>query len=166
MCIVLLSSRVFHSRTPLYFKSILGEAAERRRHVVRTQRAAHGPSFAYSRPVHSFHTRRDRVASSTPCRLHGATTQRAPPLGPGRALALPCGWNNAGHGAAKDRGHLQQRLPGPHRARAAGAAGAATGERLIDFKNWSFIELLRLLRCRQLRCSPVPGFRSLHCFSA
>ena len=29
-----------------------------------------GPSFAYSLPVHSFHTRRDRVASLRPCRLH------------------------------------------------------------------------------------------------
>ena len=55
-----------------------------------------GPSFAYSLPVHSFHTRRDRVASLTTCRLHGAAIQRASPLGPGRALTLPCGWNNAG----------------------------------------------------------------------
>ena len=54
-----------------------------------------GPSFAYSLPVHSFHTRRDRVASSTTCRLHGAAIQIASPLGPGRALTLPCGWNNA-----------------------------------------------------------------------
>ena len=50
-----------------------------------------GPSFAYSLPVHSFHTRRDRVASLTTCRLHGAAIQRASPLGPGRALTLPCG---------------------------------------------------------------------------
>ena len=56
-----------------------------------------GPSFAYSLPVHPVHTRRDRVASLPPCRLHGAAIQRAPPLGPGRALTLPCGWNNAGH---------------------------------------------------------------------
>ena len=55
-----------------------------------------GPSFAYSLPVHSFHTRRDRVASLTTCRLHGAATQRASPLGSGRTLTLPCGWNNAG----------------------------------------------------------------------
>ena len=55
-----------------------------------------GPSFAYSLPVHSFHTRRDRVASLTTSRLHGAAIQRASPLGPGRALTLPCGWNNAG----------------------------------------------------------------------
>ena len=55
-----------------------------------------GPSFAYSLPVHSFHTRRDRVASLTTCRSHGAAIQRASPLGPGRALTLPCGWNNAG----------------------------------------------------------------------
>ena len=27
---------------------------------------------------------------------HGAAIQRASPLGPGRALTLPCGWNNAG----------------------------------------------------------------------
>ena len=62
--------------------------------------AAHGrrpgPSFAYSLPVHAFHTRRDRVASLTACQLHGAAIQRASPLGPGRALTLPCGWNNAG----------------------------------------------------------------------
>ena len=44
-----------------------------------------GPSFAYSLPVHSFHTRRDRVASLTACRLHGAAIQRASPLGPGQA---------------------------------------------------------------------------------
>ena len=31
-----------------------------------------GPSFAYSLPVHSFRTRRDRVASLPTCRLHGA----------------------------------------------------------------------------------------------
>ena len=55
-----------------------------------------GPSFAYSLPVHSFHTRRDRVASLTTRRLHGAAIQRASPLRPGRALTLPCGWNNAG----------------------------------------------------------------------
>ena len=58
-----------------------------------------GPSFAYSLPVHSFHTRRDRVASLRTCRLHGAAIQRTSPLGPGRALTLPCGWNNAGRGA-------------------------------------------------------------------
>ena len=63
-----------------------------------------GPSFAYSLPVHSFHTRRDRVASLTPCRLHGAATQRASPLGPGRALTLPCGWNIAGHADASKEG--------------------------------------------------------------
>ena len=50
----------------------------------------------YSLPVHSFHTRRDRVASLTTCRLHGAAIQRASPLGPDRALTLPCRWNNAG----------------------------------------------------------------------
>ena len=44
-----------------------------------------GPSFAYSLPVHSFHTRRDRVASLTTCRLHGAGIQRASPGGLGRA---------------------------------------------------------------------------------
>ena len=54
-----------------------------------------GPSFAYSLPVHSFHTRRDRVASLKTCRLYGAAIQRASPLGPGRALTLPCGWNIA-----------------------------------------------------------------------
>ena len=57
-----------------------------------------GPSFAYSLPVHSFHARRDRVASLKTCRLHGAAIQRASPLRPGRALTLPCGWNNAGLG--------------------------------------------------------------------
>ena len=56
-----------------------------------------GPSFAYSLPMHPVHTRRDRVASLPPCRLYGAAIPRAPPLGPGRALTLPCGWNNAGH---------------------------------------------------------------------
>ena len=55
-----------------------------------------GPFFAYSLPVHSFHTPRDRVASLTTCRLRGAAIQRASPLGLGRALTLPCGWNNAG----------------------------------------------------------------------
>ena len=55
-----------------------------------------GPSFAYSLPVHSFRTRRDRVASLTTCCLHGSAIQSASPLGPGRALTLPCGWNNAG----------------------------------------------------------------------
>ena len=35
------------------------------------------------------------MASLTTCRLHGAAIQRASPLGPGRALTLPCGWNNA-----------------------------------------------------------------------
>ena len=39
-----------------------------------------GPSFAYSRPAHSFHTRRDRVAPLPTCRLHGAATQRDSPL--------------------------------------------------------------------------------------
>ena len=56
----------------------------------------HGPSFDYSLPMHSLHTRRDRVVSLTTCRLHGAAIQRASPLGPGRALTLSCGWNNAG----------------------------------------------------------------------
>ena len=36
------------------------------------------------------------MASLTACRLHGAAIQSASPLGPGRALTLPCGWNNAG----------------------------------------------------------------------
>ena len=36
-----------------------------------------GPSFAYSLPVHSFRTRRDRVASLTTCRLHGAPMQKS-----------------------------------------------------------------------------------------
>ena len=49
-------------------------------------------------PMHPVHTRRDRVASLPPCRVYGAATQRASPLGPGRALTLPCGWNNAGRG--------------------------------------------------------------------
>ena len=34
-------------------------------------------SFAYSLPVHSFHTRRDRVASLTTCRLHGAAKKKS-----------------------------------------------------------------------------------------
>ena len=36
-----------------------------------------GPSSAYSLPVHSFHTRRDRVASLKTCRLHGAAIQKS-----------------------------------------------------------------------------------------
>ena len=43
-------------------------------HCVRT---LEGPSFAYSLPVHSLHTRRDRVASLPPCRLHGAAIQKS-----------------------------------------------------------------------------------------
>ena len=68
-----------------------------------------GPSFAYSLPMHPVRTRRDRVASLPPCRLYGAAIYiRAPPLGPGRALTLPCGWNNAGlrRGLRVERGHL------------------------------------------------------------
>ena len=61
-----------------------------------------GPSFAYSLPMHPVHTRRDRVASLPPCCLHGAAIQSASPLGPGRALTLPCGWNNAGLSTSKD----------------------------------------------------------------
>ena len=34
--------------------------------------------------------------SLPPCRLCGAAVRRAPPLGPGVRLTLPCGWNNAG----------------------------------------------------------------------
>ena len=33
------------------------------------------------------------MASLTTCCLHGAAIKRVPPLGPGRALTLPCGWN-------------------------------------------------------------------------
>ena len=47
------------------------------------------------------------------CWLHGAAIQSASPLGPGRALTLPCGWNNAGSklmeckcGAANCRGFI------------------------------------------------------------
>ena len=58
-----------------------------------------GPSFAYSLPMHPVHTRRDRVASLPPCCLYGAAIQRASPLGPGRALTLPRGWNNADNAA-------------------------------------------------------------------
>ena len=36
-----------------------------------------GPSFAYSLTVHLFHTRRDRVASLTTYRLHGAAIQKS-----------------------------------------------------------------------------------------
>ena len=36
-----------------------------------------GTSFAYSLPVHSFHTRRYRVASLTTCRLYGAAIQKS-----------------------------------------------------------------------------------------
>ena len=42
------------------------------------------------------------MASLTTCRLHGAAIQRASPLGPGRALTLPCGWNNAGRGEEEE----------------------------------------------------------------
>ena len=54
-----------------------------------------GTSFAYSLFVHSFHACRDRVVLLPPCSLYGAATLRPPPLGPGRGLTLPCGWNNA-----------------------------------------------------------------------
>ena len=37
----------------------------------------YGPSFAYSLPVRSFHTRRDRVASLKTCCLHGAAIQKS-----------------------------------------------------------------------------------------
>ena len=66
-----------------------------------------GPSFAYSLAMQPVHTHRDRVASLPPCCLYGAVIPIAPPLGPGRALTLPCGWNNAG--AA---GNELQRKPG------------------------------------------------------
>ena len=36
-----------------------------------------GPSFDYSLPVHSLHTRRDRVASLTTCCLRGAAIQKS-----------------------------------------------------------------------------------------
>ena len=57
-----------------------------------------GPSspFAYSPSLHSSHARRDRVAPLPPCRLYGAAMRRAPLLGLGVQLTLPCGWNNAG----------------------------------------------------------------------
>ena len=52
--------------------------------------ASSGPSFAYSLPVHFFHTRRDRVVSLPPCRLYGAAVcrARATRAGPGLDLAL------------------------------------------------------------------------------
>ena len=50
---------------------------------------------AYSPSSHSFHARRDRVAPLPPCRFYGAAMRRAPPLGLGVRLTLPCGWNNA-----------------------------------------------------------------------
>ena len=80
-------------------KRTAGAAARSATHAAwRTSRRSCGPcpSFAYSLPVHSVHARRDRVATLPTCRLHGAATQRVPPIGPGRALTLPCGWNNAG----------------------------------------------------------------------
>ena len=58
--------------------------------------ASLGASFAYSLPVHSSHTRRDRVAPSPPFRLHGAAVRRAPPHVPSRVLSFPCRWDNAG----------------------------------------------------------------------
>ena len=57
-------------------------------------------SFACFPSVHSFHTRRARVVSLPPSHLYGAAARRAPTLGPGRALSLPCGWNHAGAPAA------------------------------------------------------------------
>ena len=79
-------------------KTPVGErlALAARQHAYGEAVVAAGPSFAYSRPVHSFHTRRDRVASLPPCRLRGAAIPRASSPGPGRALTLPCGWDNAG----------------------------------------------------------------------
>ena len=76
---------------------------QRARRADRQAREVHGPSFAYSFPMHPVHTCRDRVASLPPCRLYGAVIPIAPPLGLGRALTLPCGWNNAGH---RCRGHV------------------------------------------------------------
>ena len=64
------------------------------------------PSFAYSLCVHSFHARRDRAVLLPPCSLCGAATLRPPPLGPGRGLTLPCGWNNAG----RADGNLSRRV--------------------------------------------------------
>ena len=80
-----------------------------------------GPSspFAYSPPLHSSHARRDRVVPLPPCRLYGAATLRTPPLGPGRALTLPCGWNNAGRVLGDHHGHAL-RLERPHQAHPPG----------------------------------------------
>ena len=64
--------------------------------LAKSQAIPDGPSFAYSLPVHSLHTRRDRVASLTTCCLHGTATRRAAPLGPGVRLSLPWGWDDAG----------------------------------------------------------------------
>ena len=51
-------------------------------------------------PIPSLCTRSTRAEIEwcclPPCSLYGAVIPRAPPLGPGRALTLPCGWNNAG----------------------------------------------------------------------
>ena len=60
--------------------------------------ASHGPSspLRLFPPCASITPRRDRVVSLPPWRLYGAAIQRASPLGPGRALTLPCGWNIEG----------------------------------------------------------------------
>ena len=55
-----------------------------------------GPVLRLFPSAHSLHTRRDRVVLLPPRRLYGAAVRRAPPLGPGRALSLPYGWDNAG----------------------------------------------------------------------
>ena len=72
-------------------------------------------SFAYSLFVHSFHACKDRVVLLPSCSLYGAATLRAPPLGPGRGLTLPCGWNNAGENApaelAQSHGHHVHTVP-------------------------------------------------------
>ena len=102
----------------------------------RLRLARGGPSFAYSPPVHSYHTRRDRVASLTTRRLHGAAIQRPLPLGPGRALTLPCGWNNAGRTADvakyKARADALRASIDKHLWSAKGGAGWTSGGAYTD----------------------------------
>ena len=52
------------------------------------------------------------MAPLPPCRLYGAAMRRAPPLGLGVRLTLPCGWNNAGpDGGRQDVRELRHLLP-------------------------------------------------------
>ena len=100
------------------------------------------------------------MASLTTRRLHGAATQSASPLGPGRALTLPCGWNNAGRAGKLEilkylsaSGHSLSRSSSRRRSTSAGAESVA---------RWCFyhlriydncLELLLPERARQLHAA-------------